>query len=257
THIDRDHWHNHLVVNSVSCDTGLKLQFNEKDLEQLRTLSDKICAAHGLEVLKPYQKPDMKPMGAGEYRAAVRGNSYKFQLMNAIDKAMTQSRTKGEFTACMEQMGYGVKWIPHYQNITYTTPKGKRCRDDKLHTRRYLKEMMEREFELRRTQTEEQQLAARERIAGAGSTATKLLSTADRKLGRDTAAAPQPQGAERRTTHQTEPTAEQGRFTGDTASGQGNGADIITGWEAEREILFHPEMALAEGAAQPNVAIAV
>lgn len=32
THIDRDHWHNHLVVNSVSCETGKKLQFNEKDL---------------------------------------------------------------------------------------------------------------------------------------------------------------------------------------------------------------------------------
>ncbi len=40
THIDRDHWHNHLIVNSVSCETGLKLQSNEKDLEQLRTLSD-------------------------------------------------------------------------------------------------------------------------------------------------------------------------------------------------------------------------
>lgn len=62
----------------------------------------------------------MKPMGAGEYRAAVRGNSYKFQLMNAIDAALEQSRTQGEFTACMEQMGYGVKWIPHYKNITYT-----------------------------------------------------------------------------------------------------------------------------------------
>lgn len=57
THIDRDHWHNHLIVNSVSCETGLKLQFNEKDLEQLRTLSDEICAAHGLEILKPYEKP--------------------------------------------------------------------------------------------------------------------------------------------------------------------------------------------------------
>lgn len=106
THIDRDHWHNHLIVNSVSCETGLKLQFNEKDLEQLRTLSDEICEAHGLEILKPYQKPAMKPMGAGEYRSAVRGGSFKFQLMNAIDTALSQSRTQSEFTACMEEMGY-------------------------------------------------------------------------------------------------------------------------------------------------------
>lgn len=64
----------------------------------------------------------MKPMGAGEYRAAVCGNSYKFKLMNAIDEALAKSRIQGEFIACMEQMGYGVKWIPHYKNITYTTP---------------------------------------------------------------------------------------------------------------------------------------
>lgn len=157
THIDRDHWHNHLVVNSVSCDTGLKLQFNEKDLEQLRTLSDEICVAHGLEVLQPYQKPAMKPMSAGEYRAAVRGNSYKFKLMNAIDAALEKSRTQAEFTACMEQMGYEVKWIPHYKNITYTTPTGKKCRDDKLHDEKYLKERMEQHFaKLERTQTIEQ-----------------------------------------------------------------------------------------------------
>jgi len=30
THIDRDHYHNHLIVNSVSCENGKKLQFNEK-----------------------------------------------------------------------------------------------------------------------------------------------------------------------------------------------------------------------------------
>lgn len=60
THIDRDHWHNHLVVNWVNCETGLKLQFNEQDLEQLRTLSDEICVAHGLEVMQPYQKPALQ-----------------------------------------------------------------------------------------------------------------------------------------------------------------------------------------------------
>ena len=56
THIDRDHWHNHLIVNSVSCENGKKLQFNEKDLIKLRALSDEICVAHGLQILKPYEK---------------------------------------------------------------------------------------------------------------------------------------------------------------------------------------------------------
>jgi len=158
THIDRDHWHNHLIVNSVSCETGLKLQFNEKNLEQLRTLSDEICAVHGLDTLKPYQKPKQKPMGAGEYRAAVRGGSYKFKLMNAIDQAMTQSRTREEFIVRMEQMGYQVKWNPHHKYITYTTPEGQRCRDNKLHETKYLKTEMEGYFsaKLRRIEAAQQ-----------------------------------------------------------------------------------------------------
>lgn len=51
THIDRDHWHNHFVVNSVNRETGLKIQINEKGLEELRNRSDEICQQFGLEVL--------------------------------------------------------------------------------------------------------------------------------------------------------------------------------------------------------------
>lgn len=97
-------------------------------------------------------------MGAGEYRAAVRGGSYKFKLMNAIDQAMTQSRTREEFIARMEQMGYQVKWNPHHKYITYTTPEGQRCRDNKLHEMKYLKAEMEGYFsaKLRRIETAQQ-----------------------------------------------------------------------------------------------------
>lgn len=169
THIDRDHWHNHLVVNSVSCETGLKLQFNERNLEQFRALSDQICQAHGLEVLKPYRKPERGPMLADEYRAAARGGSFKFRLMAAIDQAMKQSRTKAGFIACMERMGYKVKWEPHYKYITYTTPEGQRCRDNRLHERKYLKSEMEGYFNagLRETQAAQPAGERLARTAGA------------------------------------------------------------------------------------------
>ena len=143
THIDRDHWHNHLIVNSVSHKTGLKLQFNEKNIVEFRNLSDKICIAHGLEVLKPYEKQKKKSLGQREYRAALRGDSWKFKLMGAIDKSMTHSRTKEEFIANMQCQGYQVKWEPHYKYITYTTPEGQKCRDNRLHDDKYLKMNME------------------------------------------------------------------------------------------------------------------
>ena len=48
THIDRDHWHNHFVVNSVNCETGYKIQIGEAELENLRHKSDEICQRYGL-----------------------------------------------------------------------------------------------------------------------------------------------------------------------------------------------------------------
>lgn len=146
THIDRDHWHNHFVVNSVSCETGLKIQINEKGLEELRHKSDEICQQFGLEILAPYQKPKQRSLNQREYRAALRGNSKKLKLTNAIDYAVAMSQTKQQFTDQMQKLGYGVKWIDRYKYITYTTPDGQRFRDNRLLEDKYLKKNMEELF---------------------------------------------------------------------------------------------------------------
>ncbi len=146
THIDRDHWHNHFVVNSVSCETGLKIQINEKGLEELRHKSDEICQQFGSEILAPYQKPKQKSINQREYRTALRGNSKKLKLTNAIDYAVAMSRTKQQFTDQMQKLGYGVKWIDRYKYITYTTPDVQRFRDNRLLEDKYLKKNMEELF---------------------------------------------------------------------------------------------------------------
>ena len=146
THIDRDHWHNHFVVNSVNCETGLKIQINEKGLEELRHKSDEICQQFGLGILKPYQKPKERSLNQREYRAALRGNSKKLKLTNAIDYAVATSRNKNQFIKQMQKLEYGVKWIDHYKYITYTTPDGQRFRDNRLLDDKYLKTNMEELF---------------------------------------------------------------------------------------------------------------
>ena len=54
THIDAEHLHSHLIVNSVHPDTGKKLHFSPNTLEQMRKVSDQICMEHGLTTLKPF-----------------------------------------------------------------------------------------------------------------------------------------------------------------------------------------------------------
>ncbi len=146
THIDRDHWHNHFVVNSVNCETGYKIQINEKGLEKLRHKSDAICQRFGLEVLTPYQKPKQKSINQREYRTALSGDSKKLKLTNAIDYAVTTSRNKKQFIEQMKKLGYGVNWIDRYKYITYSTPDGQRFRDNRLLDDKYLKTNMEELF---------------------------------------------------------------------------------------------------------------
>ena len=154
THIDRDHWHNHFVVNSVNCENGLKIQIDEKGLEDLRNYSDKICQRFGLGTLKPYTKPKQKAINTKEYRAAMKGESWKFALMATIDQAMKYCRTKDEFKKYLKRYGYDVKWQENYKYITYICPNNMKCRDIRLHQDKYKKEMMELEFRLRELEME-------------------------------------------------------------------------------------------------------
>ena len=150
THMDTEHLHNHLVVNSVSFQSGKKLHQSAADLQAHRIANDEICVAHGLEILPPPQKQvKQKRMSTREYRSAAKGESWKFRLMNTIDQCMRYASTKEEFLSLMESEGYQVRWTDSRKNITYTTPEGMRCRDDRLHELKYTKEVMEREFRIR------------------------------------------------------------------------------------------------------------
>ena len=150
THIDTDILHSHLIVNSVSFRDGRKLHQSAADLQAQRLANDEICAAHHLSILPPPQKQvKEKRMGTREYRSAAKGESWKFRLMNAIDQCMRYASTKEEFISLMESEGYQVRWAASRKSITYTTPQGMKCRDDRLHESKYTKEVMEREFRIR------------------------------------------------------------------------------------------------------------
>lgn len=163
THCDAQHIHSHFVINSVSFENGKKLRQNPNTLISLRALSDEICRQHNLSTLEPYSKDGMK-ISTREYRTAVKGQSWKFKLMNDIDKAMNISGSKEDFINAMSIMGYSVNWTDDRKYITYQCPNKMKCRDIKLHNEKYLKGSMENEFRYRqeqyfgKSQTEEQQL---------------------------------------------------------------------------------------------------
>ena len=145
THCDARHIHSHFVINSVGYESGMKLRQSPSTLKRLRRLSDEICKAHGLSVLQPYQGGRYS-MSTREYRARLRGNSWKEKLAKDIEKAMSYSGSKDELIRNMSILGYQMTWTDNRKNITFQCPNGKKCCDDKLHDDKYLKENIECEL---------------------------------------------------------------------------------------------------------------
>jgi hypothetical protein len=114
-------------------------------------------------VLKPYEKSEKKGMSTREYRAADKGESWKFKLMYNIEQAMIRSRTRAELIKNMNARGYDVRWEDSRQSITYTCPNKMKCRDIKIHDEKFLKENMNYEFTIRTIQNNDRKIYGEER----------------------------------------------------------------------------------------------
>ena len=152
THIDAAHIHSHFIVNAVCFESGKMLRQGPNTLKGLRQISDEICRAHNLSVLPPNPEQKSNGMSAREYRSADKGQSWKLRLMATIDECMAYAGSRDEFIDLMHSEGYEVKWTDERKYITYTTPDDQRCRNNKLHETKYLKENMEHEFAIRQAQ---------------------------------------------------------------------------------------------------------
>lgn len=256
THCDRNHIHTHFIINSVSFETGKKLRQNPNTLKSLRKLSDEICTKYNVTPLKPYTKTKERRLSDGEYRMAMKGESWKFALMFTIDNAMKKCKTKKEFIDEMNKNGYEVLWTDERKYITYTCPNGMKCRDIKLHQEKYRKEKMELEFELRRIETEKctkESYSQRYDIEdGTGITGNdsreRLLESTDKseQKSESTAESNLGKSSERRYNQSlfstddssTEKEDDRARkYDSDAAEESGNNTDR-TGWEDAREYAF-------------------
>ena len=234
THVDRNHRHNHFVINSVNHETGMKLRQSPKTLQSLRQLSDEICSAHSLSVLKPYaQKYSVRDVKNGEYRAAVRSESWKFRLRNAIAACMEMCWTSEQFCSQMREYGYETVWRADRKHIVYTClneppnkdGKLKKCRDRSRSDTKYLKEAMENEFAIRKRILEEIEHG---RADADEHTDDPALDLAGRRS--------QTAGVYERRTDKYAPGAVEGDRRTEITAGSATG-EPVTGWAVSREKL--------------------
>ncbi len=135
THTNKEHIHTHFVINSVNFETGKKFHQTEKEMEERKRYSNRLCREYGLSETEV--KSDYKNIP-----------KWKLDLRRTALAALKWSRSKEEFIEYMENHGYKVKWEDGYKYITFTTPDSHKCRDNKLFCDQLLKVNMEIYFRL-------------------------------------------------------------------------------------------------------------
>ena len=182
THVDREHIHSHCVINSVNFETGKKLHMAKEQLQELMWRNDMICQEMGLPVFEPTAQ-QARGMSGAEYHTALKGQSWKLRIMNTIDECMKYAADKDAFVSLMASEGYAVRWESTRKYITYTTPDGLKCRDNKLHEEKYCKEDMEHEFRIRAKLVQRKFHRAEETDGG-----IEADESAEQRIGKYTAA---------------------------------------------------------------------
>jgi len=171
THTDREHIHSHCIINSVNFETGRKVHMADEQIQELRIRNDQICEELGLPKFQRDEQKRSCGMSNAEYYTASKGESWKFELMRVIDECMRCAGNREEFLVLLRSEGYNATWTDGRKNITYVTPDGRKCRDNKLHIEKYLKENMEAEFGYRTENDNTGNVGAAQKADGRGATA--------------------------------------------------------------------------------------
>lgn len=136
THTDKDHIHNHFVVNSVNFENGRKLVYDNKQLAEFKKVNDLICEREGLHITEP-KKYILTSFNTQKYKALEKGaegtyRSYMLDLWKNVNGSMKKSTSKEQFIQNMKEKGYEVNWSDTRKYITFVTPEGKKVRNNNL-----------------------------------------------------------------------------------------------------------------------------
>ena len=244
THTDREHIHSHCIINSVNFETGKKVHMADEQIQELRVRNDQICEELGLPKFQRDEQRQSRGMSNAEYYTADRGESWKFELMRVIDECMRCAGSREEFLILLRSEGYDATWTDSRKNITYVTPDGRKCRDNKLHIEKYLKENMEAEFGYRTENDNTRNVDAAQKADGRGTAVGNQRDGHGAELERDAQNAARSVSAVDAAGRGLENASDESRSAGISDQDANERRKFReTGWEPEREVFFHLQRA--------------
>ncbi|MGP0690656.1 relaxase/mobilization nuclease domain-containing protein [Priestia aryabhattai] len=131
THTDKDHIHNHIVINAVNYEDGRKFHAHGKEaIDHVRKISDELCKEHGLSIVEE-RSADVRYTLAEQSLLEKGESSWKDEIRTAIDQAKEQTASFEEFEERLKEQG--VQATLRGKNITYEhLESNKKVRGTKL-----------------------------------------------------------------------------------------------------------------------------
>lgn len=131
THTDKDHIHNHLVINSVNYEDGRKFHAHGQEaIDHVRKISDELCKENDLSVVEErsaevrYTLAEQSLLQKGEL-------SWKDEIRTAIDSSKEHAASFEDFQERLKDQG--VQATLRGKNITYEhLESNKKVRGTKL-----------------------------------------------------------------------------------------------------------------------------
>ena len=107
THLNTNHIHNHIVLNSVSFKDGLKYYDNHTNYAKMRHISDELCKEYGLSVIK--EKATKKKMNYDNfYKKSLYTDNYSNNAKRDLDLAIRQAYSYDDFLYLMKKLDYEI-----------------------------------------------------------------------------------------------------------------------------------------------------
>ena len=100
THLDKEHLHNHIVINPISIVDGKRYHNLMKDIYKLREISDEVCKEYGLSII---DEPKGKGQSRNEYYQA---RSYIREIKKDMSDAVKRNYDFDSFIKDMKLEGY-------------------------------------------------------------------------------------------------------------------------------------------------------
>jgi hypothetical protein len=130
THLDKGHIHNHVIFNATSFRDFSKFRsIPHKTAQHLRDVSDKLCQINDLNVIK---YPRNIGKGYHELQHAKHATSWKAQIAERIDEAISQATSYPEFKKYLTEAGVEIKEGKRISFRLKETKQTRFCRGDRI-----------------------------------------------------------------------------------------------------------------------------